>query len=93
LRDYDRRRDQWCPTPSTPAFFVSTCRTRLDERNIPNTFVGLIDAAGITVPPGRRSTPTTTEPATRGAIRHPSHVQPVPQRPERVAAGSAAHAA
>jgi integrase/recombinase XerD len=54
LRDYDRRRDEWCPEPGTSAFFISTCRTRLDERNIPHTFAGLVDAAGLTVPSGHR---------------------------------------
>ena len=54
LRDYDRRRDEWCPEPDTPAFFVSTCRTRLDERNIPRTFARLVNAAGLTVASGQR---------------------------------------
>jgi integrase len=54
LRDYERCRDRWCPTPVAPSFFVSTRGTRLDPHNIAHTFAGLIDAAGIQAPAGRR---------------------------------------
>lgn len=54
LRDYERRRDYWCPTPATPSLFVSTRGTRLDDHNITRTFADLIEAAGIATPAGRR---------------------------------------
>jgi integrase len=54
LRDYQRQRNHECSSRSGPSFFVSTRGTRLDTENIPSTFTGLIDAAGITVPAGQR---------------------------------------
>jgi site-specific recombinase XerD len=54
LRHYGQCRDEMCPTPSMPGFFVSTRGTRLDETNIPSTFAVIIAAAGITVPVGQR---------------------------------------
>jgi integrase/recombinase XerD len=54
LRNYQRHRDQLCPAPRTPAFFVSTRGTRLDAHNITKTFAELVDTAGIHAPPGRR---------------------------------------
>ncbi|MEV2226788.1 tyrosine-type recombinase/integrase [Nocardia vinacea] len=54
LRDYRHQRERWCPNRSGPCFFVSTRGTRLDADNIPSTFTSLIDAAGITAPPGGR---------------------------------------
>jgi len=54
LRDYERRRDRWCPVPAAPGFFVSTRGTRLDAHNITHTFAELVDAAGIAAPAGRR---------------------------------------
>ena len=54
LRNYERRRDYWCPTPATPSFFVSTRGTRLDAHNITHTFAELIEAADIQAPAGRR---------------------------------------
>jgi integrase/recombinase XerD len=48
LREYLRARDRLCPDPRTPALFVSTRGTRLDHRNIPYTFVSLVETAGIT---------------------------------------------
>lgn len=54
VRDYERRRDHWCPAPVAPSFLVSTRGTRLDAHNITHTFAGLLDQAGIQAPPGRR---------------------------------------
>jgi integrase/recombinase XerD len=54
LRRYQRCRDRWCPAPAGPSFLVSTHGTRLDEHNLPHTFAGLLDDAGIAAPPGRR---------------------------------------
>lgn len=54
LRHYLRERDRLAGTPPTPAVFISMRGTRLDHHNIPRTFAGLIDAAGITAPDGRR---------------------------------------
>ncbi|MGI8507179.1 MAG: tyrosine-type recombinase/integrase [Solirubrobacteraceae bacterium] len=51
LAAYDRRRDQLCPQPTAPAFFVSTAGTRLHAANVRRTFTGLLQAAGL----GRRS--------------------------------------
>jgi len=49
---YARRRDQLCPRPSTPAFFVSGAGTRLNHPNASTTFNTLLAAAGINPPPG-----------------------------------------
>jgi integrase/recombinase XerD len=54
LRDYDCARDRLGKEVNTPAFLVSTRGTRLDQRNLPHTFASLIEAAGITTPPGQR---------------------------------------
>jgi integrase/recombinase XerD len=54
LRDYERRRNHWCPTPAAPSFLVSIRGTRLDAHNLTRTFAELVDAAGIQTPPGRR---------------------------------------
>jgi integrase/recombinase XerD len=54
LRRYALQRDWWCPTPNTPAFFVSTRGTRLDKHNLPHAFAALLDAAAITTPEGQR---------------------------------------
>jgi integrase len=54
LRDYQQRRQQWCPAPRTSAFFVSTRGTRLDAHNIAHPFAQLAAAAGIHAPRGRR---------------------------------------
>jgi integrase len=54
LRGYDRQRDRLCPHPATGAFFVSTRGTRIRSGNMPHTFAGLLDAAGIAPVPGRR---------------------------------------
>jgi integrase len=52
LRLYQQRRDQLCPRPSAPAFFVSGAGTRLNHTNASKTFNRLLHGAGITVPPG-----------------------------------------
>jgi integrase/recombinase XerD len=54
LRDYQRRRDRYCPAPAAPSFFVSTRGTRLDAHNITQTFAKLVDTADIQALPGRR---------------------------------------
>lgn len=54
LRDYARQRDRHHPAPSTAAFLVSTRATRLDARNLPRTFAGLVQTAGIRVGAGQR---------------------------------------
>lgn len=54
LARYAGRRDQLWPRPVTPAFFLSGAGTRLNHHNVSTTFAGLLGAAGITAPPGRR---------------------------------------
>jgi integrase/recombinase XerD len=47
LASYAARRDQLCPHPGTPAFFLSGAGTRLNHTNVSTTFAGLLAAAGI----------------------------------------------
>jgi integrase len=54
LRLYGQLRDELCPWPKTPAFFVSTRGTRLTPTHISKVFASLRDAAGVTAPPGQR---------------------------------------
>jgi integrase/recombinase XerD len=54
LRIYHARRDQLCPAPAGPAFFVCTRGTRLDACNTSRTFAELLAAAGISAPAGVR---------------------------------------
>ena len=54
LTAYAACRDQLCPRPATASFFLSGGGTRLNHTNTSTTFVGLLEAAGITTPPGRR---------------------------------------
>ncbi|KXX62319.1 tyrosine-type recombinase/integrase [Rhodococcus sp. LB1] len=54
LEDYARRRDELCPHPAVPCFFLSGAGTRLNHTNMSTTFAGLLAAAGVTAPPGRR---------------------------------------
>lgn len=54
LRSYASRRDELCPRPATPAFFLSGTGTRLNHTNASTTFVGLCTAAGVTAPADRR---------------------------------------
>ncbi len=53
LTRYARRRDELCPHPSAPAFFLSGAGTRLNHTNTSKTFTRLLRDAGIPVPPGR----------------------------------------
>ncbi|WP_230396314.1 tyrosine-type recombinase/integrase [Streptomyces blattellae] len=52
LADYQRRRDELCPRPSTEAFFLSGAGTRLNHTNASKTFTRLLKAVDITAPPG-----------------------------------------
>jgi integrase/recombinase XerD len=47
LADYARLRDRLCPTPRTPAWFVSTAGTRLIYNNVHYELHRLIHAAGL----------------------------------------------
>jgi integrase/recombinase XerD len=78
LRDYQHRRDRWCPTPTAPSFYISTRGTRLDAHNITPTFAELVDAAGIQASVGRRR-PRLHDRHVYG--RHPAGL--VPRRRER----------
>jgi len=51
LRTYAQRRDELCPDPPTPAFFLSGAGTRLNHTNASKTFSRLLRAAGIQAPP------------------------------------------
>ena len=52
LADYQRRRENLCPRPTTEAFFLSGAGTRLNHTNASKTFNRLLKAAGVTAPPG-----------------------------------------
>ena len=54
LAGYAARRDQLCPHPGTPAFFLSGAGTRLNHTNVSATFAALLADAGITAGPGTR---------------------------------------
>jgi integrase/recombinase XerD len=54
LGSYARGRDQLCPHPATPAFFLSGAGTRLNYTNASTTFAGLLGDAGVVAPTGRR---------------------------------------
>lgn len=54
LRNYDRHRHALCRAVSAPEFFVNIHGRRLDEHNLPRTFAGLVETAGIQVPAGQR---------------------------------------
>jgi integrase len=54
LASYAGRRDQLCPQPATPAFFLSGAGTRLNHTNASTTFAGLLAAVGISTEPGTR---------------------------------------
>ncbi|MEU9289043.1 tyrosine-type recombinase/integrase [Streptomyces sp. NPDC048275] len=52
LADYQRRRDELCPCPSTEAFFLSGAGTRLNHTNASKTFTRLLKAVDLTAPAG-----------------------------------------
>jgi integrase len=52
MQAYALRRDELCPRPSAPAFFVSGTGTRLNHHNTSTTFNTLLAKAGISAPPG-----------------------------------------
>jgi site-specific recombinase XerC len=54
LNSYGQARDRLLAIPATPAWFVSTRGTRLDQANLPHTFACLVEAAGIQVPARQR---------------------------------------
>jgi len=49
---YERQRDQLCPKPNAPSFFVSTRGNRMDKSAVQKAFRGLCYRAGIGRPPG-----------------------------------------
>ena len=54
LRNYQQCRDRLGPHRIEPSFFICTRGTRLDAHNLSHIFAGLVDQAGITVPPRHR---------------------------------------
>ncbi len=48
LADYARQRDELCPRPRDQAWFISTAGTRLLYCNVHLTWLGLVEAAGLT---------------------------------------------
>ena len=54
LRTYDRHRNALCRAAGASEFFVNIHGRRLDEHNLPRTFAGLVQTAGIQVPAGQR---------------------------------------
>jgi integrase/recombinase XerD len=54
LAGYAAQRDQLCPHPGTPAFFLSGAGTRLNHTNVSTTFAALLAGAGITAGPATR---------------------------------------
>lgn len=55
LRTYARVRDEQTPEPQASTFLVNSRGRPLDKYNIQHTFAGLVTAAGIHAPPGRRA--------------------------------------
>jgi len=49
---YERQRDQLCPKPNAPSFFVSTRGNRMDKSAVQRAFRHLCRRAGIERPPG-----------------------------------------
>jgi integrase/recombinase XerD len=47
MATYARRREQLCPRPQDPSFFISTAGTRLLYCNVHLTWQGLVDRAGL----------------------------------------------
>jgi integrase len=54
LTGYAARRDQLCPTPVSPGFFLTTTGRRVQQRGVQETFARLLVLADIDTPPGRR---------------------------------------
>jgi integrase/recombinase XerD len=54
LSNYAARRDQLCPVPVSPGFFLTTTGHRVQQRGVQQTFARLLIAADIDAPPGRR---------------------------------------
>jgi integrase/recombinase XerD len=54
LTGYAARRDQLCPRPASPAFFITSTGQRARQRGAQETFARLVVLAGIRTPPGRR---------------------------------------
>jgi integrase/recombinase XerD len=54
LAGYALRRDQLCPHPASPAFFITSTGQRVQQRGVAETFARLVVLAGIQAPPGRR---------------------------------------
>ncbi len=52
LARYDRQRDELCPTPNAPSFFISTRGGRLDKSGVQKVFRGLRRRAGLDRPRG-----------------------------------------
>lgn len=53
LRAYEGVRSQHCPTPTAPAFFISTAGTRLIYKNVQRCFHALVQEAGLRPRDGR----------------------------------------
>ena len=69
LRRYAEVRDELCPTPKAPSFFVSTRGTRLIDTCVHSVFNRLVDAAGLEPQPGAERAPGP-RPATQLRGRH-----------------------
>jgi integrase/recombinase XerD len=52
LRRYETTRDELCPKPKAPSFFVSTRGTRLLDVCVHGVFVGLVQQIGLEAQPG-----------------------------------------
>src|SRR5690606_29770361 len=52
LRHYAKRRDELCPRPKVPSFFVSTRGTRLQDSCVHSVFRNLVDHIGLGAQPG-----------------------------------------
>ncbi len=57
LRAYERQRDQVCPPPAAPTFFVSARGTVLHPRRVNEVFARLVAQAGIEGRSGRHRGP------------------------------------
>lgn len=68
LARYDRQRDQLCPQPNTPGFFVSTRGNRMDKSAVQKTFRDLCHRTAIERP-GRSPQPRLHDIRHRFAVR------------------------